>query len=675
MRDPVRIGPYELLARLGQGGMGTVYQARHIHLKRTVALKVLAPGRTDHRAIARFFQEMESAGKFNHPNLVRATDGGESDGRHFLVMDLVDGVDLGRIVRDLGPLTIPDACEVARRAADGLQCVHEHGLVHRDIKPSNLMLGLDGAVTVLDLGLARPSAAARSGGSLTSLGEVMGTVDYMAPEQGLNAHGVDIRADLYSLGCTLYKLLSGRAPFGGPEYETDFKKLMAHAGASVPPIRDLRPEIPEALAALLDRLLAKAAADRPATPAEVAADLAPFAHGANLPFLAARARAEAETVPAVAVSDPLAAAFSDRFAPAATTSGARPREDAFATTVALYPPGESPVNPAHARAPGSDFPPPSKPAMPADREDFAVRADRGSIHRRSRAPLLGVGVISAILIVVVVRIPSPTPTPLTLQSQPQPQPQPPSRAQGPPPLPHDPPRPQPPLVRPEPAPPPPGPAPGVKFDLLSRPPTVIRWPAPPSHSQWRLDETERALWVASDNHALLALGESPADGRRYTVEVSVHQFPWVGGMGIFFGGHKVQVHGKPCFRYQQVEIESFRDQQGLEMFVLRRRAVNYILELGIPDTQMLPATPILAPTPTEHRLSITVGPDGLRAVGWDDQKFPDLLKRMVDDGLEPEDFHGIFGVVNWQGSSIFRNATYHYTPPQRQERERGKPGR
>jgi serine/threonine protein kinase len=286
------LGEYQVLEELGQGGMGAVYKALHKKLDRVVAVKILARGRSgDERAIARFEREMKAVGRFDHPHIVRAYDAREIGGSPVLVMEFVEGMDLGRLVQRLGPLPIADACELVRQSAAGLQYVHEQGLVHRDLKPSNLMLTPQGTVKILDLGLAlfhfdQPS------GEVTHTGQAMGTVDYMAPEQASDSHAVDIRADIYSLGCTLYKLLTGRAPFEGGDYKGTFEKMTAHVHQPVPPIADLLPQIPKELAAVIQRMLAKEPANRFAQPADVVEALTPFCWDADLPELIARAAAK-----------------------------------------------------------------------------------------------------------------------------------------------------------------------------------------------------------------------------------------------------------------------------------------------------------------------------------------------------------------------------------------------
>src|SRR5205085_11414758 len=184
---------------------GTVYKAEHTRLRRLVAIKLLSADRTQSpSAVARFDREMHAIGGLDHPNIVRALDAGEHEGKHFLVMEFVAGDDVSALLARLGPVPVADACEIVRQAALGLQHAHQAGLVHRDIKPGNLMLTPDGVVKVLDLGLALLSQPAETGRELTGSGQVMGTLDYMAPEQGDDMHGVDIRADVYSLGATLY---------------------------------------------------------------------------------------------------------------------------------------------------------------------------------------------------------------------------------------------------------------------------------------------------------------------------------------------------------------------------------------------------------------------------------------------------------------------------------------
>ncbi len=284
---PFVLGQYRVVEKIGEGGMGAVYRALHGRLKKAVALKILPHGRdADAQSIARFEREMEAIGRLNHDNIVRATDAGEADGVHYLVMELIDGIDLARLVRLAGPLPVAAACELVRQAAVGLQYAHENGLVHRDVKPSNLLLSVAGELKITDLGLALLSRNEAASGELTVTGQVMGTADYMAPEQWEDSHAVDIRADLYSLGCTLYTLLAGRPPFAGPKHRSALRKMAAHAKELVAPITDHRADVPAAVEDLRCRLMAKEPADRPADPAEVARTLEPFCRGADLAALA-----------------------------------------------------------------------------------------------------------------------------------------------------------------------------------------------------------------------------------------------------------------------------------------------------------------------------------------------------------------------------------------------------
>jgi serine/threonine protein kinase/Leucine-rich repeat (LRR) protein len=286
---PASIREYKLLSKLGQGGMGTVYKALHTKLDKVVALKVLAADRMQEATVQRFEREMKAIGKLEHPNIVRAMDAGEADGQHYLVMELVDGVDLSRLLRESGPLTIANACELIRQAALGLQEAHEHAMVHRDVKPSNLMLARVAGgrkpprVKILDMGLAlldeQPTPEQRE---LTGQGQLMGTLDYMAPEQGLDAHDVDIRADIYALGASLYKLLTGKAIYPADKYVSTMQLLMAIANEPAPAINDSRDDVPVELGAVIDRMLAKDPAERFATPVEIVLAMEPYVAGCDL---------------------------------------------------------------------------------------------------------------------------------------------------------------------------------------------------------------------------------------------------------------------------------------------------------------------------------------------------------------------------------------------------------
>ena len=293
-----QLGVYQLVEKLGEGGMGVVYKAMHTKLGRVVALKVLPKDRLwDDRAVARFDREMKAAGAVDHPNIVRATDAREVEGTRLLVMEYVDGVDLSELIRRRHPLSVADACELTRQAALGLQCIHEHGLIHRDVKPSNLMLNRQGQVKLLDLGLARLEFQ-RAGEEVTGTGQAVGTVEYMAPEQFSESRTVDIRSDIYSLGCTFYKLLTGHAPFSGEEYQGTVEQLMAHAKKPVPRINKLRGDVPPEVARVVHRMLAKDPAKRFSTPGEVADALGLLCFGSGLSALLARAEGKVAPPPA-----------------------------------------------------------------------------------------------------------------------------------------------------------------------------------------------------------------------------------------------------------------------------------------------------------------------------------------------------------------------------------------
>jgi WD40 repeat protein len=265
---------YKVLGLLGSGGMGAVYRAEHLLMSRTVALKVIGPQLLQNPGAAeRFLREVRAAAKLSHPNIVAAYDAEQAGDTHFLVMEYVEGESLDRVVRRRGPLPVAEACAYVRQAALGLQHAFEEGMVHRDIKPHNLMLTRGGTVKVLDFGLARFVSENASVSGLTAPGVVMGTPEYIAPEQATDSRSADIRADLYSLGCTLFHLLAGRPPFDGG---SALEKVLAHLNEPPPPLGKVRPDVPPALLSVLARLLDKDPARRYRTPAEVAQALAPF---------------------------------------------------------------------------------------------------------------------------------------------------------------------------------------------------------------------------------------------------------------------------------------------------------------------------------------------------------------------------------------------------------------
>jgi serine/threonine-protein kinase len=292
--DELTIGPFQVLAQLGEGGISEVYKAWDTVKGREVALKVMRPQLADRPDAERQFQrELQAVTRLSHPNVIKTFDAGQAGAVHFLAMEYVEGMDLDKFVRKVGPLPLDMACDYIRQAAQGLQHAHQLGLVHRDVKPANLFLlypplppepdapprrAPDPVVKVIDWGLARlkppeGASAVTVADAEAEKGALIGTADYIAPEQARDASVVDIRADVYSLGCTLYYLLTGQPPFPGASL---MQKILQHQEAEPPAVQALRPDVPEEVGAIVEKMLAKKAEDRYQIPLLVVAPLRRF---------------------------------------------------------------------------------------------------------------------------------------------------------------------------------------------------------------------------------------------------------------------------------------------------------------------------------------------------------------------------------------------------------------
>jgi serine/threonine protein kinase len=258
-RTPLVLGDYVLLDRIGAGGMGQVFKAKHKHMDRLVAIKLISEAMTkDASAVQRFQRELKAAAKLVHPNIVQAYDASVQRGVWYLVMEYVEGRDLAEMLATDGPFDSERAVDLVRQASRGLAFAHHKGIVHRDIKPANLLLDRTGTLKIMDMGLARIEDNPTIEG-LTQTGQVMGTVDYMAPEQAIDTRSADARADIYSLGCTLFRLLTDQNMYDGA---TLVQKLMAHQNSPTPSLQQLRPDVSTPLAAVFEKMVAKRPQDR-----------------------------------------------------------------------------------------------------------------------------------------------------------------------------------------------------------------------------------------------------------------------------------------------------------------------------------------------------------------------------------------------------------------------------
>lgn len=259
-------GKYEVIDRIGVGGMGQVYRARHRQMDRLAAVKVLSSkSLQSDRAVERFRREVRMAAQLAHKNIVATYDADDVDGEQYLVMEYVEGRDMAAILKQQGPLSPEDAVDCMMQAARGLEYIHSKNIIHRDIKPGNLMQAHDGTVQISDLGLARlnedpmGTTGDENAPKLTMPGQIIGTVDYMSPEQAVDTHAADARSDIYSMGCTFYRLLTGELPYPA---QTKMQKLLAHRSAPIPSVRAKRPEVSAAIDEVIQKMIAKEPADR-----------------------------------------------------------------------------------------------------------------------------------------------------------------------------------------------------------------------------------------------------------------------------------------------------------------------------------------------------------------------------------------------------------------------------
>ena len=266
------VGKFKLLDLLGRGGMGKVFLAEQITMHRLVAVKVLrARIRSNEEVHARFIREAHAVAALDHPNIVQAFDFDEIKGIPYIVMEYIEGLDLEALIKKVGSIPWNQAADIVRQTALGLQAAHDAGLVHRDIKPGNLMVTPVGRVKILDLGLV--SCVEESEGQLTNEMNQLGTADYISPEQAINSHTVDIRSDIYSLGAVFYFLVTGRVLF---PHQTTARKLLLHQQGDIVPVQSLNPDLPDEVADIIHRMLAKKPEDRPQEPIELTKYLETF---------------------------------------------------------------------------------------------------------------------------------------------------------------------------------------------------------------------------------------------------------------------------------------------------------------------------------------------------------------------------------------------------------------
>jgi serine/threonine-protein kinase len=313
--EPLILGNYVLQEKIGSGGMGIVYKAQHRRMKRIVAIKALsAVAMKTSNIVKRFLREAEAAAKLSHPNIVAAYDSDEINGVPFLAMEYVEGNDLAVCVKEHGPMAIDKALDCILQAARGLEHAHSQGIVHRDIKPANLLLDAHGTVKILDMGLARMQDADEStlnvaqAATITQAGSIVGTIDYMAPEQAMDSRSAGRSSDIYSLGATLFFLLTGRPMY---EHQSLMARLLAHREGPIPSICDSRPDVPAQIDSIYRRMVAKKREDRYPSMTEVIRDLTNWQNVSPSEGSLSRAAADGSQAPDLSVPRNVISAIFD----------------------------------------------------------------------------------------------------------------------------------------------------------------------------------------------------------------------------------------------------------------------------------------------------------------------------------------------------------------------------
>ncbi|MEX0717355.1 MAG: protein kinase [Planctomycetaceae bacterium] len=615
---PRMFGQYELLSELGRGGMGIVYRARHTRLGRSVAIKLLQEDRLrDAAAVSRFDREMQSIGRLHHPHIVQAYDAGEIEGKHYLAMEFVDGCDLEALAGPRGRLSVADACEAARQAATGLAHAHEHGLVHRDVKPSNLLVSREGVVKVADLGLAR-FMNVDSTAAVTASGNLVGTADYIAPEQAAGSRELDGRADLYNLGCVLFRLLVGRPPFHGGRYDSSMKKLFGHVNDDPPRIERIRDDVPRDIAELVHCLLAKDPHERPRSAEEVADALAPFARDADLAARVGDARDRTDIIlgdGGLAVSLQHTGTFGGTTANAEATfpqsTGGRRRVRPAAVTALAAALVLGAVSVALWQGAGG-VAPEQPTAAPTEQEGLPEGTALASLPAGTR--LFGSG--------------EPDKIPPHLVAAPR------GFAELAPDQ----------IQR------------GKWYDLLKHQPRMLLWP-PTELSSFHVDTDKEALQANVAGKGLLSLGTIDHDN--YTFQIDLHQNGWKGGLGVFFGFHEEGSGDDRKWSFQYIKLDpatiSHKRFQVVRVQEWLWRDADG--EIHNPGTVRAGA---LIPAPFDNfesrQLEIIVRQGRLARVRWNGDDLPELVGPDVNRHFEPEDYRGQFGTYHGHRDGMFLKA-------------------